>query len=72
MYLDEAFGGEYPSGGYYNIFFPVYRDFIQLKKFFRQGFDPITKQICPALNQIPGVANFYFSAAGKNTLNELY
>ena len=31
----------------------------------RQCFDPITKQICPALNQIPRVASFYFSAAGK-------
>lgn len=39
---------------------------------FRQRFDPITKQICPALNQIPRVANFNFSVAGKSTLNELY
>lgn len=39
---------------------------------FRQSFDPRTKQVCSALNQIPRVANFYFSTAGKNDLNELY
>ena len=60
--------GGYSNGSYYNEtkFFYVQRFFSILKEnHFRQNFEPITEQICPAVNQIPRLANSYFQQLAR-------
>ena len=47
--------------------FLMYRDFFSILKenHFRQNFEPITEQICPAVNQIPRLANSYFQQLAR-------